>query len=342
MLLGYEHPDLLQPEFKTASPVQSSLGRNLLYMMACTHNWTLEGLYLAMAFLQTQPTEADQNLWTRGVAELREALGLGPNDIMKILKKIYGSTTAPRGLWLDLHRRSGGKPLVGERCIWIWQSKVDKDEHNVCRTLGMMGGHVDDFPRCGDRNSDEWLEICRLIDNLYEWGTAKRGNYRHAGTDLTTTIDGQGRVEVQVNQDHYIETLIDVNIAPDRLRQEQAQLTAEEIAACHATWGSLQRLALQTQLQLCARCNFIASETTTKRNMQVARELQQVIGEVRKQYYSLRFRKPDWLSSPSATRHTPIVRTSAPLEDCCPPHLDHKPSRARSPSWRHFAGAAGS
>ena len=64
-------PDLLRPGFKTASPVQSSLGRNLLRMMACTHNWTLEGLDLATAFLQTQPTEADQNLWTRGVAELR-------------------------------------------------------------------------------------------------------------------------------------------------------------------------------------------------------------------------------------------------------------------------------
>ena len=95
VLLGYEHPDLLRPEFKTASPAQSSLGRNLLYMMACTHNWALEGLDLATAFLQTQPTEADQNLWTRGVSELREALGLGPNDIMKILKT---STAAPQHL----------------------------------------------------------------------------------------------------------------------------------------------------------------------------------------------------------------------------------------------------
>ena len=62
---------------------------------------------------------------------------------MKILKNTYGSTTAPRGLWLDLHRRLssiGGKPLVGERCVWIWQSKVDKDERSVFRTLGMMGG----------------------------------------------------------------------------------------------------------------------------------------------------------------------------------------------------------
>lgn len=48
------------------------------------------------AFLQSEPTSADAQLWTSGVAELREALGVGPEGVMKILRNIYGSTTAPR------------------------------------------------------------------------------------------------------------------------------------------------------------------------------------------------------------------------------------------------------
>ncbi|CAE7263320.1 unnamed protein product [Symbiodinium sp. CCMP2456] len=104
VLLGYQRPSLLDSSFKTASPVQSLMGRNLLYLMSAEHQWPLEGLDLATAFLQTQPTEADKNMWTTGVEELREALGIDGPGLMRILKNKYGSTTAPRGLWLDLHK----------------------------------------------------------------------------------------------------------------------------------------------------------------------------------------------------------------------------------------------
>ena len=71
----------------------------LFYQMTCQHGWELQGLDLAYnsLLLQTQPTEADAQLWTSGVAELREALGVGAEGIMKIMRNIYGSTTAHRG-----------------------------------------------------------------------------------------------------------------------------------------------------------------------------------------------------------------------------------------------------
>ena len=77
VVLGFEHPDLLDPSFRTSSPVQTNLGRNLLYLMTCQHGWELEGLDLATAFLQTQKTEEESKLWTYGTEELREALGVG-------------------------------------------------------------------------------------------------------------------------------------------------------------------------------------------------------------------------------------------------------------------------
>ena len=107
VLLGFQHPSLLEPQFKTSAPVISSLGRHLIYLVSVMNQWELEGLDLATAFLQTQPTEADSELWTSGVKELREALGMSEDEVMRILKNVYGSTTAPRGLWLSLNKTLG-------------------------------------------------------------------------------------------------------------------------------------------------------------------------------------------------------------------------------------------
>ena len=292
VLLGFQHPNLLDPSFKTSSPVQSTLGRNLLYVMAAHHQWDLEGLDLATAFLQTMPTEADEGLFTTGVEELRQALGVTEEGVMKILKNIYGSTTAPRGLWLDLHKKLtalGAVPVMGERCLWIWLSKTERDG-DLPQVIGAMGGHVDDFHRIGDQNSAEWLDIKAKIDAAYKWGMAKVGNYRHAGTDVSTQVDSKGHKKIVVDQEYYIEGLQDIDIDPDRLRQD-GPLQPRELAACRTALGALQWLAVQSQPQLCSRCNLLLTEAVAAGTLQTAREIQQMIAEVRHESYKLEFFK---------------------------------------------------
>ena len=290
VLLGFQHPSLLDPTFKTASPVQSSLGRHLLYSMAAHHQWDLEGLDLATAFLQTQPTEADQELWTTGVQELRDALDIGSEGIMRILRNIYGSTTAPRGLWLSLHKRLselGAQPVLGERCLWVWLSKVIMDGDRP-KVIGAMGGHVDDFHRIGD-GSPEWLDIKEEIDGAYKWGMAKTGSYRHAGTDVTTVLDENKNKKIVVDQSYYIEAIMDVDIEADRIRTDEA-LNKHDVDACRTTLGVLQWAAIQTQPLLCARCNLLLTELVKIGTMAVAREIQALVGEVRQWSSKLEFR----------------------------------------------------
>ena len=223
VLLGFQHPSLLDRTFKTAAPVQSMVGRNMLYLLATHHQWQIHGLDLATAFLQTQPTEADQELWTTGVSELRAALGPPDEGIMRVLRNIYGSTTAPRGLWLDLHKKLvglGAVPILGERCLWGWFSKELKDETNKYpRLIGAIGGHVDDFHVVGDPHSQEWQAIFQKVLAAYKWGTSKQGSYRHAGTDIQTVKKENGEFAIHVNQDAYIETIMDVNLDPERWQQ---------------------------------------------------------------------------------------------------------------------------
>ncbi|CAE7821609.1 GIP [Symbiodinium sp. CCMP2592] len=291
VLLGFQHPSLLDPSFKTASPVQSMLGRNLLYAMAADSQWDLEGLDLATAFLQTQPTEADQELWTTGVHELREALGLDADSVMRVLRNIYGSTTAPRGLWLSLHKtltNLGAQAVLGERCLWIWLSKTVMDGDHP-KTIGAMGGHVDDFHRIGD-GSPEWLEIRERINSAYKWGMTKTGSYRHAGTDVSTTTDSNGYKKIVVDQSYYIEALTDVDIEPERL-MSSSSLTRADVEACRASLGALQWVAVQSQPQVCARCNLLLTDLVTNGTMETAKEIQQVIAEVRQEPFCLTFQK---------------------------------------------------
>ena len=295
VLLGFEHPSLLDPTFKNSSPVQSTIGRNLLYLMSAQEQWPLEGLDLETAFLQTLPTEADRELWTSGVQELRDALGVGEEGIMRIMKNIYGSTTAPRGLWLSLHKtltELGAQPVLGERCLWVWFSKILTDERfpDCPAVLGVMGGHVDDFHRIGDPNSGEWAMIREKIDKAYKWGMVKTKAYRHAGTDVFTEKDQHGFDKIVVNQDYYIEGIQDLDISPDRL-QCDGEMDRRELDACRTTLGALQWVAVQTQPQLCSRCNLLLTEVVTSRLLQSAREIQAMVSELRRESACLEFFK---------------------------------------------------
>ena len=291
VLLGYQHPSLLDRGFKTSAPVQSTLGRNLLYVLSATHQWELQGLDLATAFLQTQPTEADSRLWTSGVDELKDALKVPRDSVLRILRNIYGSTTAPRGLWLDLHRTLtslGAVAALGERCLWLWFPKGEKDSTGrYPKLLGAMGGHVDDFHRIGDLQSSEWQQICHQIDTAYKWGTMKTRSYRHAGTDIST-IDTPNGFKIVVDQDAYVESLPDTQIARERLRTDDI-LSDYEKGLCRTALGGLQWLAIQTQPQLCSRCNILLTEITTNGTMQHAREIQGMISEVRAEPQRLHF-----------------------------------------------------
>ena len=59
-------------------------------------------------------------------------------------------------------------------------------------------------------------------------------------------------------------------------------LTKSEIGKCRSALGALQWLAVQTQPQICARCNLLLSELAREPKMTVAQEIQQVIRETRK------------------------------------------------------------
>ena len=113
--------------------------------------------------------------------------------------------------------------------------------------------------------------------------------YRHTGLDLQVKQEGKDYY-VEMDQTFYTDALQDLGINIERLRMEEStKLTPAEISLCRAGLGGLQWVATQTQLQICARVNLLLSQLTVEGTIGVAREIQEVIAEVRKNSVKLRF-----------------------------------------------------
>jgi len=92
-----------------------------------------------------------------------------------------------------------------------------------------------------------------------------------------------------ISQEFYTETLPDIAVDKNRLKMDpKTPLTPAEMSACRATLGALQWTATQTQLQISARVNLLLTEPTVNKNMAVAKELQEMIREVRQDPICLR------------------------------------------------------
>ncbi|CAL1142267.1 unnamed protein product [Cladocopium goreaui] len=117
--LGYQHPDLLKPEFRSSAQIQATISRYLTFALTVQNQWRIEGLDLSTAFLQTEKNQESQRLWTQLARELRQALGVSDGGLLRILKDSYGSTTAPRGLWRDIDRNL--------QKLGIWMLKYSPD-----------------------------------------------------------------------------------------------------------------------------------------------------------------------------------------------------------------------
>ena len=160
------------------------------------------------------------------------------------------------------------------------------DKHQV---IGNMAGHVDDFNRSGNDENPLWVKVKDEINKLYRWGTAKTGQYRYVGCDLEVK-QGSSNVHIEINQDHYVETLMDLLIDGQRFAQPELTLNKAEIGQCRRAIGALQWLGIQTQPLICARCNLLLSELAQEPKMSLAQEIQRVINEVRKSPGRLIFR----------------------------------------------------
>ena len=231
-------------------------------------------------------------LYTSGVPELKKALGASDDELLsgeEYLRECNSTSWIVERCGPDVHQL-GGRRIIGDSSFWVWTQKNPSprnkaDEYIV---IGYVGGHVDDFNRSGDLSNPAWLEVRKQIDAAYKWGSMKQQCFRHTGIDLEVMEKNNERW-IQLSQDFYADSLQDLAISAERLRQDPKDpLSPGEVAACRAALGALQWLATQTQVHICARVNLLLTELTVTKTLQTAKAIQSLIKEVRQDPVTLR------------------------------------------------------
>jgi hypothetical protein len=281
VIVGFQHPDLGSSRYKTAAPEMSTMGRMLVYQLIVPNGWDIEGLDMLTAFLQTKSHQEEEQLWTTGAPELRQALGCSDEDLLQIVKNLYGLTTAPRALWEDINRACvshEGHPVVGDQCIWTWyeRNSEPKNEHDRFKLIGVCGSNVDDFIRSGDNGNPRWAKISDDLGKAYKWGAKRTGQFRFVGTDIRQFQNK----EIELDQSFYIETLEDMRIDPTRSSNSKLELTDQEMSQTRGALEAILWVAVQTQIQVAARTGILMSELSDQKSMKVAQEVQELIREL--------------------------------------------------------------
>ena len=95
------------------------------------------------AFLNSDPTELEWQIYGDPPSDAKEELGMHPQDVFRIRKAVYGLLNAPRK-WLEKLFKElkglGWKQSSLDNCVWRLF-----EEHKL---VGTFGVHVDDVV-CG-------------------------------------------------------------------------------------------------------------------------------------------------------------------------------------------------
>lgn len=94
IIKGFQDPRLLH--LPRESPTLSTLGRNMLLTCAARKHFPVAPGDIKTAFLQGGKTELQDELYGMPPPEVRTALSMKDNEILRIAKAIYGLLNAPK------------------------------------------------------------------------------------------------------------------------------------------------------------------------------------------------------------------------------------------------------
>ena len=280
VLIGFKHPDLVKrnpitgkPELLTSSPTISRTGRNLLLQSMAFDRHRMESADAKSAFLQAENREEGRRIWTGGVPELAVTLGVPEARLYRVLGAIYGLTNAPRIFWADADTKFkalGAQSHALDRCIWIFKDRSG----TVC---GRIGSQVDDFLIGGIESSPEWQHIRSKIKGMYQWSPWQSGDFIYSGSRLRQ----MSNYTIHVSQEDFCNSLKPVEIAGDKARGDEQEMSDAELSQCRALLMKAQWRALQTAPQYAARIG-VATSAMKDRRLHNLREANSIVRELKK------------------------------------------------------------
>lgn len=253
VVLGFEDKDL--GLLKTQAPTCSRRARNLLNQFVANRGWRLRKGDVKAAFLQGKQTQAARNVCVEPTPELREYLNLGEDQIVRLLKAVYGLCNAPLEWFLcidEWFKSHGWRAVELEPCLWMLYDVTGK-------CVGIAAIHVDDLLVAGleDARDSLFTKTMAELKRDFKWGSWEDTTFIQCGVRYTQFEDGSLACT-------FVEAAMKVELIDGRFASKAFKGRHGELqTACRAALGSLQFLASQGMFWLSAAVSILQSEVPT-------------------------------------------------------------------------------
>ncbi|OLP81054.1 Copia protein [Symbiodinium microadriaticum] len=253
VILGYSDPSLLEQE--TSSPAMSRQSKMLFFNYATARRWRILAGDVKTAFLQAKAPNRQHPLHAQPLPELAKAMNLTEDQMVELLGSAYGLTSAPREWYQDLTstlRRLKAQACLSDPCIW---RLFDESGEKV---IGLIGLYVDDILFCGDEGSELYCQFLHDLHQAYSWSPWESDNFSHCGVRVQQFADAS----ILLDHSEFCSELVQM---PSRSKDDDSELTAQEISQARAILGSIQWRASQTAPQHSAKVSYLLSMLATKK-----------------------------------------------------------------------------
>ena len=228
-------------DFPKDSPCCSRIGIRTLFTLIASNEWKIKSIDVKTAFLQGKEIER--------VIYLRPPKEVDTNNVWKLLKCVYRLGDASRYWYLRVREELinlGAHISSVDPGLFYW-----KQNSNL---IGMLACHVDDMIWGGNQYFKE-----NIIDSLkktFKFGPEEVDTFTYIGIELKQDQN----CNIIVNQDTYINSIQEISLPVDRMKDRKSPLTASENTLYRSAVGQLNWIAGISRPDI----SFSVCESSTK------------------------------------------------------------------------------
>ena len=255
-LQGHLCPDAQTGQVQVDSPTVERVSTMLFLHLAVSYGWTKNWYIgdISNAFLQGAPLVGKQPMYMKPPKQ--GLAGVKPNQLLRLLKPVYGRPDAPRAWYEELARVLTGELGFCKSCIDPAVFML-RDPKGIL--VGAMVVHVDDLMFCHD-GSEMGKRVAEKLAKRFPFGTwdrvaEKPCGVTYCGKEIRLQSEA-GREQVVLSQDGFIDgRLEEMEVSRERRRRPEMYATEEERGNFRSVVGSLQWLATQSRPDLAFETN---------------------------------------------------------------------------------------
>ena len=253
VILGFQQWNLV--DVQASAPTLSRLSRNTLLAVCANQKFALRSGDVTSAFLQTEQSLENEELYVWPPPEVAVLFGADPNSPslpLKVVKAFYGLAHAPRKWYEQVCttlQQQGWRRLLSDGCVFVLM-----DQENL---VGICGLHVDDFLIGGMETNMVYAKARQDLEAAFRWGKWDDTKFTFAGCQIEQLAD----MSIKISQEEYTEKWFEeIELTSQRMKETKSLATADEVSKLRGVIGTVAWRASQSAPHYQADAGLLLSE----------------------------------------------------------------------------------